>query len=126
MHPVYNVQDWDSPAGAIDWPRLVEFAKGVKETGVIPGDHQSHEWMNEQSQREFEERERLRKDSQNGLDTLRTEKERQRDEVEAVIRKWSAVFQDLLRDRASHAEEKIVWGLVDGFLLYWDQVRFFQ
>jgi nicotinamide/nicotinate riboside kinase len=35
--------------------------------------------------------------------------------------RWRAIFEEL--KHAKEAEgERIVWGLVDGFLLYWNQV----
>ena len=30
MHPVYNVQDWDSAEGAIDWTRMVKAMDEVR------------------------------------------------------------------------------------------------
>ena len=30
MHPEYNVQDWDSAEGAIDWPRMVKSLNEVR------------------------------------------------------------------------------------------------
>lgn len=84
----------------------------MKETGILPGDHQSHEWLNEQSQREFEERQRAAQ----GED----QKEKEKQAVEGVVRKWQQVFEDVAskQDEETH----IVWGLLDGFLLYWNQV----
>lgn len=92
MHPVHNVQDWDAAPGAIDWPRLVDFLRKVKATGEIPGDHRSHDHLNEQ------------KDLP----------------IPAELRdRWVNKFETLGRQRATAGDEEIVWGLVDGFLLYW-------
>lgn len=30
MHPEYNVQDWDSAEGAIDWPRMIRTLREVR------------------------------------------------------------------------------------------------
>lgn len=94
-HPKYNVQDWDDPPGAIDWPRLRSFMHTVKQTGEIPDSHKSHDHLNEQ------------KDVSLDADLART---------------WATRFQKLAEDREMHGE-RITWGLVDGFLLYWDEVR---
>ncbi|KIK68934.1 hypothetical protein GYMLUDRAFT_255552 [Collybiopsis luxurians FD-317 M1] len=91
MHPVYKVQDWDAPAGAIQWPRMMEFLKRVKATGVIPPDHRSHDHLNEQKQVPLSEE---------------------------TTSKWSRRFEQI-QDEAERNGEKIIWGLVDGFLLYW-------
>jgi len=90
VHPVHNVQDWDAAPGAISWDRLIKFLRHVKETGVIPPDHKSHDHLNEQKEIRLdpEAREKLIKD-----------------------------FEEL--KKANAAGEQVVWGLVDGFLLYW-------
>ncbi|KAJ7690668.1 P-loop containing nucleoside triphosphate hydrolase protein [Mycena rosella] len=92
MHPVHNVQDWDAAPGAISWPRMISFLRQVKETGEIPPDHHSHDHLNEQKDIPISPEERDR---------------------------WVAVFERLMRQRAADGGEDIVWGLVDGFLLYW-------
>ncbi|KAH9485210.1 Nicotinamide riboside kinase [Psilocybe cubensis] len=92
FHPVHNVQDWDAPAGAITWPRLIQFLHKVKQTGQIPPDHRSHDHLNEQKEIS----------------------------VDASVRdKWIAEFEKIKRDIEAADGERIVWGLVDGFLLYW-------
>ena len=95
IHPQWNVQDWDAPAGAIDWPRLVTFMKQVKSTGDIPPDHTSHDHLNEQKILPISE------------------------EVE---HRWRTAFEALEMEMKKDGE-RIVWGLVDGFLLYWNKVR---
>ncbi|KAF8170292.1 P-loop containing nucleoside triphosphate hydrolase protein [Mycena galopus ATCC 62051] len=94
VHPVHNVQDWDAPAGAIDWPRLISFLHEVKATGEIPADHRSHDHLNEQKDLPI---------------------------PEAVRDRWIARFESLHAQCAAgdDADVDIVWGLVDGFLLYW-------
>jgi len=93
MHPVHNVQDWDAAPGAIDWPRMTSFLRKVKETGEIPPDHRSHDHLNEQKDIPIPPAERDR---------------------------WVHVFEGLMAERASADGGEIVWGLVDGFLLYWN------
>ncbi|KAJ7502854.1 P-loop containing nucleoside triphosphate hydrolase protein, partial [Mycena galericulata] len=92
MHPVHNVQDWDAAPGAIAWPRMISFLREVKATGEIPPDHRSHDHLNEQ------------KDIPIPVD---------------VRDRWVSVFEGLAAKRAADGGEQIVWGLVDGFLLYW-------
>jgi nicotinamide/nicotinate riboside kinase len=93
IHPKWNVQDWDAPAGAINWPRLVTFLQKVKSTGEIPSDHRSHDHLNEQKDIPVREE---------------------------VDRRWRAAFEQLEADMQGHGE-RIVWGLADGFLLYWNE-----
>ncbi|KAF8160893.1 P-loop containing nucleoside triphosphate hydrolase protein [Crassisporium funariophilum] len=92
IHPIHNVQDWDAPAGAISWDRLITFLKHVKETGVIPPDHRSHDHLNEQKE--------IRVDDD-------------------VRDKWIQEFENIKRQKNVKDDERIIWGLVDGFLLYW-------
>lgn len=54
IHPVYNVADWDDPQGAVDWSRFSSFLEQVKRTGIIPGDHNSHDHMNIQKEVSFD------------------------------------------------------------------------
>ncbi|KIY43298.1 P-loop containing nucleoside triphosphate hydrolase protein [Fistulina hepatica ATCC 64428] len=91
-HPIYNVQDWDAPAGAIDWDRLVAFLRDVKRTGVIPDDHYSHDYLNEQY---------LVPPSDEAQD------------------RWHSKFATLKAQRESSGQERVIFALVDGFLLYW-------
>ncbi|KAJ7232773.1 hypothetical protein B0H12DRAFT_1144845 [Mycena haematopus] len=92
VHPVHNVQDWDAAPGAIDWPRLISFLREVKATGEIPADHRSHDHLNEQKDLPIP-------------DTVRD--------------CWIARFESLRAKRAADGGDDVVWGLVDGFLLYW-------
>ncbi|KIK27846.1 hypothetical protein PISMIDRAFT_674139 [Pisolithus microcarpus 441] len=94
IHPVYNVQDWDSPENAIDWRRFRQFLENVKRDGRIPSGHVSHDPLNEQ--KEFP--------------------------IDAeCFAKWRSHFEEVeRRAREDHGTE-ISWALVDGFLLYWDQ-----
>lgn len=91
VHPVHGVQDWDAPAGAIDWARMGTFLRTVKETGEIPEDHKSHDHLNEQKD-------------------IPIDRE--------VRDKWTARFQKICEEADRNGEE-LVWGILDGFLLYW-------
>lgn len=91
MHPEYNVQDWDSAEGAIDWPRMIRTLREVKRTGIIPPEHYSHDHLNEQRDVPIEQ------------DTFR---------------RWHETFTRIQDEREKEGE-KIIWVLVDGFLLFW-------
>ncbi|KAG6861683.1 hypothetical protein C0995_013252 [Termitomyces sp. Mi166 len=93
IHPIYNVQDWDAAPGAILWPKLVHFLREVKATGKIPNDHRSHDHLNEQREIQVDDK---------------------------VRDQWIDVFEGIRKERERQGE-KLIWGLVDGFLLYWDQ-----
>lgn len=114
MHPVYNVQDWDDPEGAIDWPRMGRTMKEVccinglppasykhnlsmkiRRTGVIPPEHYSHDHLNEQREVPVDQ---------------------------PIMDRWRETFTKLQVENEKTGE-KIIWVMVDGFLLYWDQVQ---
>lgn len=73
---------------------MINFLKEIKRTGVIPPDHRSHDHLNEQKEIPLSEESR---------------------------RRWSDTFQEMQQD-AERTGDKIIWGLVDGFLLYWHPV----
>lgn len=91
LHPEYGVQDWDSAEGAIDWPRMIKTLKEVKRTGIIPAEHYSHDHLNEQRDVPIEQ---------------------------SVSQHWRDEFARIQEEHEKEGE-KIVWVLVDGFLLYW-------
>jgi len=104
IHPVHNVPDWDAPQGAIDWPRLRNFLKSVKENGAIPTEHKTHDHLNEQKKIPL---------------------------TDSAYQAFRSRFQKM-EDEQLKKGVRIIWGLVDGFLLYWDKetidqldVRFF-
>jgi len=92
IHPTLG-QDWDSAPTAIAWPRLRAFLRTVKRTARLPDDHSSHDHLNQQPPVQLDE---------SLAASCKEEIARVQKEVEAA----SGV--------------RIVWGLVDGFLLYWD------
>lgn len=96
IHPVYKVQDWDAAPGAITWSKLIDFLRHVKETGEIPPDHRSHDHLNEQKEIKVDD---------------------------SVRDGWVQVFEKIKRDKEIKDDESVVWGLVDGFILYWNQVN---
>ncbi|GLB37326.1 putative P-loop containing nucleoside triphosphate hydrolase protein [Lyophyllum shimeji] len=94
VHPIYNVQDWDAAPGAIVWPKLVNFLREIKKTGKIPPEHRSHDHLNVQKEVKL---------------------------GDAVRDHWVEVFDRIRKEREAQGKEKIIWGLLDGFLLYWNQ-----
>lgn len=92
VHPVYGVQDWDRAEGAIEWPLMVNALEKVKQTGVIPPEHVSHDHLNEQKDIPIED---------------------------SIFRKWKTHFEGVERGHRERGED-IKWVMVDGFLLYWD------
>jgi nicotinamide/nicotinate riboside kinase len=92
---VHNVQDWDSPEGCIEWERMVSSLTQVRETGAIPVDHRSHDHLNAQKEVPVDL---------------------------AVLERWRRFFRDVQEERIRAGNDELVWGLVDGFLLYWNMV----
>ncbi|KAF9528502.1 hypothetical protein CPB83DRAFT_869476 [Crepidotus variabilis] len=92
IHPVHGVQDWDRAEGAITWDKMVRFLRQVKKDGSIPPEHRSHDHLNKQKLVSVD------------------------DEVSI---KWTQQFEELKEKNSANGGEKIIWGLVDGFLLYW-------
>lgn len=66
----------------------------VKASGIIPEEHYSHDHLNEQKD--------IVVDS-------------------AVKDRWRTEFEHIKAQRLE-AGERVIWGLVDGFLLYWHPV----
>ncbi|KAG2153639.1 uncharacterized protein EDB93DRAFT_1133879 [Suillus bovinus] len=90
----HGYQDWDAPDCAIDYPRFSNFLKHVKDTGRIPDDHKSHDHLNKQM--DFP--------------------------IEAECQTRLAERFRAIQDQAKESDHiNIVWGLADGFLLYWNQ-----
>jgi nicotinamide/nicotinate riboside kinase len=95
IHPTLG-QDWDTAATAIDWPRLRAFLRTVKRIARIPEDHSSHDHLNEQKPVPLDE---------------------------AVAARCKAQIAKAQEEVEAASGTRVVWGLVDGFLLYWDQVE---
>jgi nicotinamide/nicotinate riboside kinase len=68
----------------------------MKQTGVVPAEHYSHDHLNEQRDVPVDA---------------------------AITNKWRETFKKTQEEHES-AGEKIVWVIIDGFLMYWNQVRF--
>lgn len=100
-HPEW--QDWDHPPTAILWPEFQRALLHSKAHGEPSPEVQSHDHLNVQSEEE-------------------KKKVTVRDEVAGV---WRERFAGLKKELEAEAEggERVVFGFVDGFLLYWDEVR---
>jgi nicotinamide/nicotinate riboside kinase len=73
---------------------MVSFLAQVKATGEIPGEHYSHDHLNKQHPIPIDD---------------------------AVLAHWRSVFTKQ-REEHNARGERVVYGLVDGFLLYWHKV----
>ena len=93
FNPVYNYEDSDTAATAVAWDRFVEFVCQVKKTGVIPPDHQTDEDLTKYNVVKLEEK---------------------------VQEKWIKEFEKIKQDRQEN--ERIIWALLEGYLLYWHKV----
>jgi len=94
IHPTLG-QDWDSAPTAIDWPRLRASLHTVKRIARLPDDHASHDHLNEQRPVPL---------------------------TDSVLARCKAEITVVQKEAEAGTGARVVWGLVDGFLLYWDQV----
>lgn len=95
IHPIYGVQDWDAPAGAISWQRMTDTLEHIQQTGKIPAEHRSHDHLNVQTE--------IPIDSD-------------------IAKRWSRKLEELALSVSERTGQKIIFGILDGFLLYWHQV----
>ncbi|KDQ15268.1 hypothetical protein BOTBODRAFT_31926 [Botryobasidium botryosum FD-172 SS1] len=94
IHPVYSVLDADDAPTAIDWPRFITVLNHVKRTGRLPTDHAIYEDLNPS-----------------------TEVLPSNDK----IKEWQKAFAKAEADVMSRMGQKVVWVILEGFLLFWDQ-----
>lgn len=94
VDPEYGFQDWDSAPGAIDWNRMSNFVSDLKTTGIVPADHQSFDSFNE-------------------TPSVPVDAE--------IISSWKAKSEKLIAEHLEKHGEKLVFAIVDGFLMYWDE-----
>lgn len=96
VHPKYNVQDWDDAPGAIEWQRFVAFLKKIKHSGVLPDTHKSHDHLNENKEVPV---------------------------GDSIVMRWRQESERVAREHQEKYGVKVVWAIVDGFLMYWNKVR---
>jgi len=92
-----DVQDWDDPPTCILWPEFRSTLQYVRSQGSLPPLHNSHDHLNKQIEVDVDS---------------------------AVEARWREAFEKLTADKAGEGVE-LVWFIVDGFVLYWDEVRDF-
>lgn len=90
----FDCKNWDVPS-AIDWSRMLKVLKDVKRTGSIPFDHVSRDDWHDAGDIPIDD------NRASG---------------------WKARFEDLRQHCLAVANIKVIWVLVEGFMLYWDQV----
>ncbi|KAJ3553154.1 hypothetical protein NM688_g3767 [Phlebia brevispora] len=93
VDPEYGFANWDDAEGAVDWDRIATFLSELKKTGVLPADHQSFDSFNETANVPVDDE---------------------------VIQSWKTQSGKLAAGYLEKHGVKIVWAVVDGFLLYWD------
>ncbi|KDQ06486.1 hypothetical protein BOTBODRAFT_193029 [Botryobasidium botryosum FD-172 SS1] len=86
--------DWDNAATAIDWPKFVASLEHVKRTGRLPDGHTS--WDNCNDVKEISA-------------------------SDDVLNKWRNAFLGTEENYAKSTGKKLVWIVVEGFLLFWHQ-----
>ena len=94
IHPTLG-PDCETAPTAISWPRFRAFLRTVERTARIPDDHSSHDHLNEQKPVPLDN---------------------------AVAVRCKAEIAAAQAEVEAASGTRIVWGLVEGFLLYWDQV----
>jgi len=90
-----DLQDWDDPPTCILWQEFRDTLRTIKKIGKLPAQHQSHDHLNKQVEVDVDQ---------------------------AVLDQAREGFKRIEDDQRLKGFE-LVWFLVDGFVLYWDQVR---
>ncbi|PPR01343.1 hypothetical protein CVT24_006321 [Panaeolus cyanescens] len=90
--PEFGYENWDDPEGAVDWDRMANYLIELKKTGVL-GDHHSVANFNQTAAVPVDDQ---------------------------IISKWKQLSEKVFAEHQSRSEN-LVWVIVDGFLLYWDE-----
>ncbi|KAJ3552993.1 hypothetical protein NM688_g3856 [Phlebia brevispora] len=93
LDPEYGFANWDDAEGAVDWDRMAAFLSELKKTGALPADHKSFDSFNETANVPVDGK---------------------------VIQTWKTQSEELAAEYLEKHGVKLVWAIVDGFLLYWD------
>jgi len=91
IHPIYGIKDWDDAPGAIVWDKMAREMQYVLANGKTSDAHFTHQHFSEQKPVEVEPE---------------------------TVRFWSTKFRQL-EDEFRKEGERVLWVMVDGFLLYW-------
>ncbi|KAG2007426.1 hypothetical protein CC2G_015122 [Coprinopsis cinerea AmutBmut pab1-1] len=94
VDPEFGFANWDDAPGAIEWDRMASFISDLKKSGELPSGHRSVDEFNETSPVNVEE---------------------------SVIAAWRARSEQMAKEHLDKYGERLVWILVDGFLLFWDE-----
>lgn len=89
-----DLQDWDDPPTCILWPEFRDAIRTIKKDGILPAQHQSHDHLNKQVEVDVDP------------------------EVLEIAKEGFKRIEEEQRTKGC----ELVWFLVDGFVLYWDQV----
>lgn len=97
MNPEYPDlgEDWDFPPTAIDWPKFRKALAYSKAYGKPSPDVKSHDHLNVQ--------EKVQVDAD-------------------LLQHWKVQFGGLKESSEKQGNARVVYAIVDGFLLYWDAV----
>jgi len=95
VDPDFGFANWDDAPGAIEWDRMAALLSDLKKTGSLPASHQSYDSFNETA-------------------TVPVEDDK-------IISEWRVRSEKLASEHLEKYGEKLVWALIDGFLLYWDE-----
>ncbi|KAF5335020.1 hypothetical protein D9758_016199 [Tetrapyrgos nigripes] len=94
VDPEYGFANWDDAPGAIDWDRMAAFLSDLKKGGILPSNHQSYDSFNETR-------------------TVPVDDDQ--------IVQWRLQSEQVAAIHQEKYGEKLIWALIDGFLLYWDE-----
>ncbi|KAJ7511418.1 P-loop containing nucleoside triphosphate hydrolase protein [Mycena galericulata] len=92
--PEFGFENWDDAPGAIDWDRMASFLCDLKKTGSLPSGHQSYDSFNENTAVPVDDH---------------------------MISEWKKRSEQFVAQHLENFGEKLVFAIVDGFLLYWDK-----
>src|SRR4051794_30561544 len=93
---------------------MVQVLRGVRQTGEVPPEHRSHDHLNAQVRFSFALAQL------EALASLMLQ-----DEMPITDAQISTLTKKFEEFSSAHRtkDEQIIWGIVDGFLLYWHPVR---
>ncbi|KAF9261949.1 P-loop containing nucleoside triphosphate hydrolase protein [Marasmius fiardii PR-910] len=97
VDPEYGFANWDDAPTAVDWNRMATFLSDLKNTGNLPTSHQSYDSFNETPAVPIDDEK---------------------------IAQWKSRSEKFASTHLEKTGEKLVWVLIDGFLLYWDEVGY--
>ncbi|KAK8853338.1 hypothetical protein IAR55_004042 [Kwoniella newhampshirensis] len=88
-----DLQDWDDPDTCIEWPKFRSLLHEIRQSGNLPS-HASHDHLNKEVKVEVKA---------------------------GVFERWKVELEKLSKEQTGQGVE-LVWFIVDGFVLYYDDV----